>query len=206
MLGSSDDGNGGGQEAGGDQTVRPQTAEAQAHIPTPTIWLSYRHAPDWLADALREAGESGHDARRREITFAVCFADSYLAEWVIADVDLDFERSREYLPARDKRGVTDRWKDIPRQLLADGVIGAIPDLGGPHGEEWRRLVDYRDGLVHANASRPETAGLPPEWMPMPSKSELDELEPGWAVRVVVERVRLLHKAVGTDPPEWLRDL
>src|SRR5688572_19399966 len=154
-----------------------------------TAWKNYRHAPDWFADALREAGEKGHNARRREIVNAVCFADSYLSEWAIADLGLDLQQSRDYLPADDRRGVTDRCKQIPRALKAAGVISAAPDLGGPHGEEWRRLVDFRDGLVHANASRPETTGLAPEWMPMPSKSELDELEPGWAVRVVVERVR-----------------
>ncbi len=38
---------------------------------------------------------------------------------------------------------------------------------------------------------------------MPSKSELDALEGGWAIRVVIERVRRLHVAVGTDPPGWL---
>ncbi len=171
-----------------------------------TAWKHYRHAPDWFEDALREAQSAGHNARRREILFAVCFADSYLAEWVIVDVlQRDFIQSRKYLPSRDRRGVTDRWKQIPKQLLEDGFIPAKPDLGDPHGMEWLRLVDYRDGLVHANASRPETAGLTAEWMPRPTKSELDTIEPGWALNVVLERVRRLHQAVGTQPPPWLRD-
>ncbi len=167
-----------------------------------TAWKHYRHAPDWFEDALREAEAAGHNARRREILFA----DSYLAEWVIVDVlQRDFVRSRNYLPSDDRRGVTDRWKEIPKKLLEDELIPAKPDLGGPHGTEWLRLVDYRDGLVHANASRPETAGLTAEWMPVPTKSELDTIAPGWALRVVVERVRRLHHAVGTQSPPWLRD-
>jgi hypothetical protein len=184
-----------------DAVVRPPTIEAIGHVFPVQLWVNYRHAPDWFADAVREASEPGHHARRREIVFAVCLADSYLAEWVIASVGPGGDRS--YLPSGDRRGVTQRWKDIPKDLVRDGVIPATLDLN-VDAVEWRRLVNYRDGLVHANASRPEQLGVDqPEWMPMPSKSELDNLEPGWALGVVVERIRRLHQAVGTDPPTWL---
>lgn len=108
-------------------------------------------------------------------------------------------------PAEDRRGVTERWKSIPKELVADDVIPEAPHLEGPLGVEWQRLVDFRDGLVHANASRPQTTNLPEEWMPMPSKSDLDALEAGWALRTVVDRVRRLDMAVGTDPPACLAE-
>jgi hypothetical protein len=38
---------------------------------------------------------------------------------------------------------------------------------------------------------------------VPSKTVLDQLSAGWAVRVVVTLVRRLHDAVGTPPPTWL---
>jgi hypothetical protein len=186
-----------------DVVVQAPTIEVVVEFPPATIWTTNRYAQDWFADAMREGDATGYNARRREIIFAVCFADSYLAEWLVGDIGLDLTTSRAYLPAHDKRGVTDRWKEIPKELVRNNVIPAAPDLGGPHGEEWRRLVDYRDGLVHANASRPQTTNQPPELEPMPSRPELEELEPGWPLRVAVERVRRLHAAAGTSPPDWL---
>lgn len=44
----------------------------------PTLWQTYRYAPEWFADAVEESGREGHQARRREILFAVCAAESYL--------------------------------------------------------------------------------------------------------------------------------
>ena len=69
--------------------------------------------------------------------------------------------------------------------------------------DFRKLVDYRDGLVHASASRPETDSQPEKEKPLPSKTDLDKLFPGWAVQVVVTLVKRLHDAVGTPPPDWL---
>jgi len=77
-----------------------------------------------------------------------------------------------------------------------------PDFGGPHGEEWKRLLPYRNGLVHAKASRPATDT---DRNAIHDKKVLDELETGWATRVVVERVRRLHSATKTDPPSWIVD-
>src|SRR5688572_8593570 len=49
----------------------------------PTVWITSSFAPAWFQDALREARMgTDHTARRSEIVFAVCFAESYLVEWV----------------------------------------------------------------------------------------------------------------------------
>jgi hypothetical protein len=189
-----------------DVVIRAEPAHAEARVLQPTIWLAYSFAPEWFRDALCEA-QTGHDhhSRRREILFAVCFAESYLFEWVRDEVlKGDYDGLLEYFPVPHKRrGVRRRWKEVLKQLLENGKIGKEPDLGGRHEQEWKRLVDYRDGLVHARASRPQTTARPNERMPVPSKTDLDRLAAGWAVRVVIERVRLLHEAVNTPVPEWL---
>ena len=65
------------------------------------------------------------------------------------------------------------------------------------------MVEVRNGLVHARASRPATAQQPREEKPVPSKNDLDELPAGWATKVVVELIKTLHRSVGTSCPSWL---
>jgi len=172
----------------------------------PTVWITATFAPHWFADALREARSDGAAPRRREIVFAVCCAESYLLEWVRDQVlKSDFEKLKRYFPPGKRRGVTEKWRAIPGQLKDDGLVPAIPDLGGSHGEDWKKLIDYRDGLVHARASRPETDSLPDQERPIPSTSSLSQIGPGWAVRVVVERIKRVHNAAGTPYPSWLSE-
>jgi putative transcriptional regulator len=180
---------------------------ASSSTPTVTAWLTYSFAPDWFADALREA-QTGqdHHARRREIVFAVCFAESYLLEWVRDEVLKGaFPRLNGYFVPGKWQSVVDKWKDIPKQLRDDRLIPAIPKLGESYWEDWLKLVNYRNGLVHARASRPESGSQGNESNPLPSRSDLDRLPAGWAVQVVVTLVRRLHDAVGTSPPTWLVD-
>jgi rubredoxin len=63
-----------------------------------TVWLSYSFAPEWFADALHEARAGGdHHARRREILFSVCCAESYILEWVRDQVlNRQFDRLNKY--------------------------------------------------------------------------------------------------------------
>ena len=53
---------------------------------TSTIWQAYSWARDWFDDAFNETRVSDHRSRRREILFSVCFAESYLFEWVRDEV------------------------------------------------------------------------------------------------------------------------
>jgi len=64
------------------------------------------------------------------------------------------------------------------------------------------LVDYRNGLTHARASRPQQAGQLDKERPVPSGDDLDRLAPGWAIQVVIDLVKYLHAEVGTPPQEW----
>ena len=74
-------------------------------------------AKAWFADALDEAKKTQDpQARRREILFAVCFAESYLFEWV-RDVVLagkDPEDLNRYFPPvpRRWRRLPEKWKKV----------------------------------------------------------------------------------------------
>jgi len=170
-----------------------------------TIWMASNFAPDWFADALHEAHNgTDHNARRREILFAVCCAESYIVEWVRDEVlNRDFERLDLFFPPGRKRGVTAKWEEVPKELAKAKLIPAKPDHSGKCWGDWLKLVDLRDGLVHARSSRPKKkAGTEETFTP---KADLDRLAAGWAVRVVVELVCNLHAAAGKPPPAWIKE-
>src|SRR5437763_1505475 len=78
--------------------IRVMPATVRITAGAATLWLTYSFAPEWFEDALHEArtGQE-HHARRREIVFAVCFAESYLLEWVRDEVlKGDFPRLNRY--------------------------------------------------------------------------------------------------------------
>lgn len=171
----------------------------------PTIWLSLNLASEWYEDALAEARVGGdYRNRRREILFAVCAAESYLLEWVRDGVlAQNFPALKKYFPSGKQRGVARKWKEVLKQLKGDGLIPAIPDISDYVWQDFIDLLDCRDGLVHAKASRPWTTALPTEEQPLPSKADLDGLPPGWAVRIVKNLIARLHSTVGTQIPAWL---
>jgi hypothetical protein len=171
-------------------------------------WAAASFAREWFTDARKEAKGLDRNARRREIVFAVCFMESYLIEWVRDQIaGLRIDMLTHYFPAVDQRGICERWKGVLKKLYADNRISAVPSFAGSSWCNFVTLLKYRNGLVHARASRPEidasikppVASPPPD----PSPTKLDGLDPGWAVRVVVTTVRELHQAVGTTPQAWI---
>jgi hypothetical protein len=188
-----------------DVIIIPLAAEAVIAADAPTVWLSANFASFWYADANSEAISSGDiHGRRREITFSVAAAESYLLEWVRDEVlKRDFERLDTYFPPDERRSVTEKWKEITSLLVSDGLIPSAPSFAGKTWENFRRLVDFRNGLIHARASRPQTAGLSKSQLPVPSMEVLQTLPPGWAVGVVTALIRELHMATGTKEPDWL---
>lgn len=168
------------------------------------LWQTYSFAPEWFRDVLRESHtQRDPHSRRRQILFAVCFAESYLFEWVRDDVlKGNFKELAKYFPYNDRRGIRHRWKEVLKDLHRDGLTKGVPDFGDSHWEKFQTLVDYRDGLVHAKASRPER--VPPSGdKPVPSKVDLDQLHAHWAAEVVVELAERLHAATLTSRPAWL---
>ena len=189
------------------QIVGMKSIELRGSAEPLILWSSYSFAPEWFEDALREARTGkDHNSRRREILFAVCCVESYLIEWLRDDVlNRKFDSLPKYFPFGVHRGIRQRWRDVIRKAHSDGLIGSMPDFGKAYWEKFEVLVQYRNGLVHGNSSRPDTASLEQEERPVPSKDNLDELESGWAVRVVTDLIRPLHDAASTSAPEWLVD-
>ena len=188
----------------GDMGIELPTSALGIQIYAPTVWRTFSFAPEWFADAMLEAGRIGHESRRREILFAVCAAESYIFEWVRDTVlDRDFLALARYFPTGARRGVTEKFREIPKELHRDRRVKGSLDCGGPEFTSFQKLVAFRDGLVHASASRPETSGQPREDRPVPSKDELDTLPRGAALNVVRTLFEKLHQDTGTSRPAWL---
>ncbi len=169
------------------------------------IMMSAHFAQSWFEDALREAKilDDVH-ARRREIVFAVCFAETYLFEWVRDEVVRgDVRKLNTYFQPGKFRRIEEKWKDIPKELAADSLIAAAPNQGDSNWQNFLEVVAFRHGLVHAAASRPHSGDLPQKERAVPTMEDLSGLTPGWALAVVVNLIRRLHDAIQTTPPKWL---
>ena len=166
-------------------------------------WITSNLAEYWFADAVRESRDEKSDwhARRREIIFAVCCAESYIVEWTRDLVKNPVELAK-YFPPNARRGARQKWQEIPKQLYDNGVVTGKPDLGRGVWQEWKELVDLRDWLVHAKPSLPYT-GNPGADEPRATRGELDQISAGWAVGVVSSLIRDLHLHCGPAPPGWL---
>lgn len=193
------------QSVSGDVTVSLTGQQAQSAQGNLTPWISATFAPHWFADALSQVSPAAdRQARRKEIIFAVSCAESYLFEWVRDDVlKGDHHVLERYFPVNNHRSVHDKWRDIPKQLKGDGRILEAPNLGGSIAwQDFQDLIDFRNGLLHARASRPETPDLPTPHLPVPSMRQLDGLTSGWAAGVVRRLILELNTAAGTRPPTW----
>ena len=168
-----------------------------------TLWLSSTFAPNWFEDATQEAkNEQGRSGLRREIIFAVCAVESYLVEWARDQVlGGKLKRLARYLPSDDRRGIWQRWKEVPKSLKADGLIRDTQDLSGMLWTEFTELIELRDGLVHARASRPD-AGRGTADRPRPSHDDWGRLKHGWAATTIAGSIQELNRAAGTAAPTW----
>lgn len=190
------------------QIVVPVGLAVEHDIALPvTPWQSDNFAEDWYRDALGEARAGGdHNTRRREIIFAFSFAECFIFEWSRRKLQID--EVNEYFPVKRRfkndpnyrRTLTDKWKMVPAELHTAGKIPALPTLDLSGLEE---LLRYRHGLVHAAASRPATAGQPPESIPFPRKRDLKGLTAGWAIDIVFDLVFQLCAQLGESKPPYL---
>lgn len=123
----------------------------------PTLWFKYSFAQDWFEDALNEARfGKGRHSLRREIIFAVAFAESYLVEWVRDEIlKGDFEKLRQIF-SNKKISAEDKWKKVPNDLVREGLLEKTPNLKASFWQDWKLLINYRNGLVHAVSSLPES--------------------------------------------------
>jgi hypothetical protein len=167
------------------------------------LWVSANFAPAWLDDAINEAlvGKD-RNSRRREIIFSVCFVESYLVEWLRNEVFKNIEKFLEYSPIKQRIGIVEKWKNILKDLHSKNLIPNKPYFNQTYWQEWKKLVEFRDGLIHAVASLPEGNSEKPEDKPIPSPNELSSLSPGWATKTVINLVTKLHEFADTNAPDW----
>ena len=179
-------------------SISPQSAGLQLTGYAPTVWISANFSEAWYRDTLREAqGQDADHSKRREIVFAASFLESYIFEWVRS---ICIDRTTAYFPTKKFKPLKDKWKEIPEALHRDRLIPKLPRLTlAPLG----KLVEYRNGLVHARASRPSRTGLPPDSQPLPEIDGLSKLIHGWALQVAKDLVLELHTELGTLPPKYL---
>jgi len=173
---------------------------------TPTTVQKQHFSKPWFLDAVKEAQvERDKDARRREILFSVCFAECYLVEWVRDEILAGrIEEFTNYFPPDRTRNVREKWKDVPKELRANNEIVGVPELNAAFWSDFCYLVDLRDGLVHAHASRPSLSNQDKDERPMPDLDELSKMEAGWPTKVVVALVKCFHLYAKKPIPDWLQ--
>jgi hypothetical protein len=75
----------------------------------------------------------------------------------------------------------------------------------PLWSEFIRLLDFRNAIIHAGVSLPQS-NVKSEWREkFVSQKDLDELKSGWAVNVVYRLALHLHHSTGVSVPNWLID-
>lgn len=183
------------------------TAQIRVTAHAPTVWISANFNEPWFRDAAREAeGKEGQHSTRREIVFAASFLESYIFEWARQVCGL--KRISDYFPpkprferdCRIQRPVKDKWKFVPGELHNDGLISKAPDLDL---SELGVLVEFRNGLLHARASRPSSRSLGKEFQPVPAPGQLESIGHGWACGVAKKLVLKLHQDLQTPAPTYL---
>ena len=175
-------------------------------VPEVEVWFTHSFAPDWFKDAMHEAKAplGDVDARRREILFSVAFGESYIVEWVRDEVlKKDYREFWNCFEPKEKLTAERKWKEIPKRLCAENLIPRCPDLRKHYWEEWLTLISYRNGLVHAGSSRPESLSSSKYEKPLPQVRVLGQLQPGWAIKMVVRLVKVLHETMATALPSWI---
>jgi len=193
-------------------TDQPRTfrieASSGSHVTTFAkleLWKYGTYARGWFTDAQREASLGDAQAKLREIIFAVCAIESYLFEWVRDNaLKGEFRFLNHYFPFNQRpTGIVERWKQVINHLYEDGTIIGKPTFGEHYWEEFTDLVDFRNGLVHGRASRPDAEGISDAERPEPTAEQLQQCRSGWAVKVVTDVIKKLHEAVGTPLPDWI---
>ena len=180
------------------KNIGPKPDAMSMDTSDPTVWISANFAGSWYRDAQHEAEGSDEHAVRREILFSACYLETYILEWVRS---IKINLVTTYFPPGKTRSLKAKWEKIPRQLHADGVVSRRTSLDL---SELGTLISYRNGLVHARASRPSTSDQPHDHKPVPPIDKLKEIPHGWAIGVATTLVRELHLGLGSEPPDYLK--
>ena len=188
----------------GDLEITPPTGTMNITRYAPTVWLIAHFAEVWFDDAKKESTIPGRDARRREIIFSIAFAECYLFEFIRDKIlGPDYSKIDTYFPPGDKKGVKEKWKNIPKELLSDGYISKLPDLNTRYWADWLEIVEFRNGLIHARSSRPDSTSIPDRSRPIPKSKALSDMAPRRPLSDTIRMITKFHDALGIDLPDWL---
>lgn len=191
-------------ERGPDQTIAAHSIVSAEKIGSVQFWHTASFKYQWLRDTLLESEIDGLDHRRKEVIFAVCFLETFLYEWVREDIlKNDYRELATFFPPDRKKGIFSKCKIVFNDLQKAGKVRQGPDWGAAPWQNFTKLVDLRDALIHAAVSRPlqDTDGLVPE--KIHEISSFLKLKPGWALSVVVTLATEFYKAAPIDVPSWL---
>lgn len=193
--------------AGSDQVIGSAGGIASAGgFGSPEVWITSNFAQEWLCDTCLASMQEGRRYRRIEIVSAVCFAESYLFEFVRdAVLQRNFRPLDKYFDPNRHQGVKDRFTTVLNALKKDNKITDLPDWNKPFWREFHQLVNLRDGLVHGAFSRPHRSDLRQRTMPKPTVDDFYKISPEWAMQVVISVCKELHCVTSHLIPEWVLD-
>jgi hypothetical protein len=186
--------------------LTPSTGAIEMAQGSVEVWITVSLTQPWLRDVVIESKQVGHDHRRKEIVFAVCFIETYLFE-IVRDLILrmDYKETTRYFPVGRRLGIRDRCKEVFKQLFEDKKLKQAMNWSEPFWSEFCRLIDMRDGLVHAAISRPYNSDLSKGANPTPTMEEFRKLSQGWALQTALNLVYAMHEAIGVELFPWLEN-
>ena len=137
----------------------------------------------------------------------MCFFETYLVEFVnkwcgskrVGEIFLKNGEER-------REGVIAKFNRILKRLEETRLL----DSAGRNcvcirddSRSYRRLVHWRNGLVHGLASYPQRRGYESKADPSPKPEELNKLQRGWAIATALEPIERLHDASSKRRPNWM---
>ena len=186
--------------------LKADSAESYSEAGTPILSTATNYAADWYADARGEVSDSANKQnKRREIVFSVFFLESYLYEWVrnqrsdfLAKL---FDKGAKTLDGKHSlQGLKFKWQYIPSAIAHELMLATDFELDL---NELERLIKFRDGFVHAKASRFYNDNTEEIILPVPSQEKLaNTSQSGWAVTTAKNLVISLHQKTDSDPPKY----
>ena len=195
----------------------PSAIHAQTVTSSIELLITSSFAQDWLDDALMEAKKENSLAnKRREFIYAVCFAESYIFEWVRDNIfsdrlyDLiDFFTHRVTKNGIFFKGVKAKWKTTIEQLYQDGKIRTENFVDEKQNSVWKDfcdLLDLRNSIIHSNLSIPQRTSEAELIKNLRTKNDLDRRVVGWATGVVINLVKRFHEETRTKPFDWFNNV
>lgn len=173
------------------------------------MYITREYGLIWWADACGEVPPESadprevRDAMRRQLLFTVCALESWFFEWVRDDLLEDATESADLFASASWK-LTEKIIDVLGTLYDRGRLAHQPAFGESVAwDDLHKILDHRNGLVHALASLPRGDIPPDAGEPIPTADDLLALAPARPLKVVRRVADLLTSFAGEKPPEWM---